>query len=220
MNETMEKNLFVASVDPVIFSLIDQDLFVLLIRRKSETFDNLLALPGGILEQPDVNLENATVRVLEEKTGVKANYMEQIYTRIGHDPRGPTISVAYMALVHKQEVKDKSFWVNVKDIDHLQLAFDHKEVVKKGFKRLTDKVNYSTLPIYFLEQPFTLPKLQKIYEVLLNEKLSKSSFRAKIEETGILDDIGSKIKEGPYRPASLYKIKDNTIVNFSKNMIR
>jgi 8-oxo-dGTP diphosphatase len=220
MNENIQQNLFVASVDPVIFSLMDEDLFVLLVRRKSETFDNFLSLPGGTLNHEDQNLENGIIRVLDEKTGVNANYMEQIYTRVGHDPRGPTISVAYMALVHKQDVKDKAFWVNVKDIEHISLAFDHKEVIEKGIKRLTDKVNYSTLPIHFLEQPFTLPKLQKIYETLLNEKLSKSSFRAKIEETGILEDIGQKVKEGPYRPASLYKLKENKVFNFSKNMIR
>ena len=216
----MMNYVFPVSVDPVIFSIVDNDLQVLLIKRKGDTFNNLWALPGGLMHENDSSLENAINRVLSNKTGAQTSYVEQLCTRTGHDPRGPTISIAYIALVDKQKVLSNAVWTSVKDIENMELAFDHKQVIKQAVNRLTNKVNYSTLPMHFLPQPFTLPKLQQVYEVLLGEKLDKSTFRKKIEETGVIHETGEQIKEGAYRPAKLYHLLDNEVFNFDSNIVR
>lgn len=214
------QNLFPVSVDPVIFSIIDDTLHVLLKKRVSDTFNNMLALPGGLVEKTDTSLEAAIERVLANKTGAKVNYMEQLYTRTGHDPRGPTMAIAYIALVAQQEVINGAVWTPVGELSKHELAFDHKEVIANALKRLTNKVNYSTIPMHLLPQPFTLPKLQQVYEVLLGEKLDKSTFRKKIAETGVLEETGNEFKGGAFRPAKLYRLAKSDVYNFASNIVR
>ena len=102
----------------------------------------------------------------------------------------------------------------------MKLAFDHNAVVNMALERLTNKVNYSTLPMHFLPQPFTLPKLQQVYEILLGEKLDKSTFRKKIEETGVIGETGEQVKEGAFRPAKLYRLVNDGVFNFDSNIVR
>lgn len=219
-NANLEKNLFPVSVDPVIFSIINKELHVLLITRKSDTYDGYPALPGGLMHKEDKTLENAVIRVLAVKTGAKVNHMEQLMSRTGHDPRGATLSVAYIALVDQQKVQSNAFWMPVRDNNKIKLAFDHNEVVDEAVKRLTSKVNYSTLPMHFLPQPFTLPKLQEVYEILLDEKLNKSTFRRKIAEINAIVETGEQVKEGPFRPSQLYRLAKDGVFNFDSNIVR
>lgn len=219
-NTVMSNNLFPVSVDPVIFAIVNNELHVLLMKRKSSTYDNFFGLPGGLMHKEDKSIEHAVSRVLALKTGAKVNYMEQLDSRTGHDPRGATISIAYIALVDEQKVSDNAVWKPVKEALKMKLAFDHNAVIEKAYQRLANKVNYSTLPMHFLPQPFTLPRLQRVYEILLGEKLDKSTFLKKIKETKAVVETGEKIKEGPYRPAELYRLAKSEVTNFDSNILR
>jgi hypothetical protein len=225
-NPNLEKNMFVASVDPVIFSIINNELHILLIKRtsndpkKPDIFEGYWAFPGGLMEHGDSSMEAAVSRVLANKTGAKVNYMEQLNSRKNHDPRGATISISYIALVDEQKVKENAVWMPLSEVRKTVLAFDHNGVVDVAIERLTSKVNYSTLPMHFLPQPFTLPKLQKVYEILLGEELDKSTFREKIKETNAIYKTGEKIKEGPHRPSDLYRLVNDKVHNFDSNIIR
>ena len=88
------------TVDVVIFTLRQQNLQVLLIRRKHPPFADYWAIPGGFM-QMDESLESAALRELEEETGVHDVYIEQLYTfgNPDRDPRTRVITVAYFALV-------------------------------------------------------------------------------------------------------------------------
>ncbi len=217
-----KQELFHVSVDPVIFSISSGDLKVLVYEREAnnETFGGFLALPGGLIKVSDETLESAVSRVLHQKTGVKINYQEQLLSRSGHDPRGPTLSIAYMALTDDMVSDPKTRWLTQDEVLNSTFAFDHKEVIEKGFERLSNKVNYSMLPIHFLPQPFTLPKLQAVYETILGEKLNKSTFREKMESSGMIKDTGEKIKEGAYRPSSLYCLNHPELHVFQSNIKR
>ncbi|VAW74252.1 Nudix-related transcriptional regulator NrtR [hydrothermal vent metagenome] len=91
-----------ASVDLCIFSIIDDSLKVLLIKRGDYPFKARWALPGGFVDtQQDKSLEATAIRKLKEKTGVKTPYVEQVET-IGtgqRDPRGWSMTVLYFALL-------------------------------------------------------------------------------------------------------------------------
>lgn len=215
-------NPIYCSIDPVVFSLIDNKLHVLLYKRPNEPHKDSWALPGGLIRpDEDMSLEDAISRVLKLKTGAEANYSEQLCSVGGYrDVRGWTLSVAYIALVSKQELNNVSQWIPVSELANIQLAFDHDSIIQQGIKRLTDKVNYSTLPIHLLGDNFTLPQLQSVYENLLGEKLDKSTFRKKIEETGLLKETGQMLREGAYRPAKIYSINKKEIYHFGKNMIK
>src|SRR5689334_8085891 len=82
------------TVDIVVFTIQDDDLKVLLIKRGIEPFKGAWALPGGFVGE-DESLEAAAKRELFEETHVENVYLEQLYTfgEPGRDPRGRVISV-------------------------------------------------------------------------------------------------------------------------------
>jgi 8-oxo-dGTP diphosphatase len=215
----------VISIDPVVFSLIENKLHILLLKRgeKKEPYAGTWMLPGGVIEKNiDSSLEDGVSRVLKLKTGVDINYIEQLISIGGEiDPRGWTVSISYIALVSEQKPGVEAKWVSIEDLGDYYLGFNHHHtIIEKAIKRLTSKVNYSTLPIHLLKENFTLPQLQKVYEVLLGEKLDKSTFRKKIEETGLLKETGELLTGGAFRPAKFYSVNKQEIVNFGKNIIR
>jgi 8-oxo-dGTP diphosphatase len=118
---------------------------VLLIRRKSDPFAGSWALPGGFVDENE-RLADAARRELVEETGVTAADLEQLYTAgdPGRDPRGWTVSVAYLAQVDPTAVKpvaaDDAEEVGWWPLDELPpLAFDHAMLLGRARARLTDR---------------------------------------------------------------------------------
>lgn len=62
------------------------------------------------------------------------------------------------------------------------LAFDHAQIVLEGLMRLRNKLEYSDIAFNLLPEEFTLPDLQRVYEIILGKELYKKNFRTKIEE--------------------------------------
>src|SRR5690606_4713991 len=92
------------TVDCVVFGLDEDDLKVLLVQRGGEPFKGSWALPGGFVDMHETTDQGA-LRELEEETGVRDVYLEQLYTfsRVDRDPRERVVSVAYYALVKLNE---------------------------------------------------------------------------------------------------------------------
>jgi 8-oxo-dGTP diphosphatase len=86
------------TVDCILFGFDDGELKVLLIQRASDPFKGLWAFPGGFLDMEDPTIEFAAKRELEEETGLKNVFMEQLYTfgDEGRDPRGRTFRLPIM----------------------------------------------------------------------------------------------------------------------------
>jgi 8-oxo-dGTP diphosphatase len=108
---------------------------VLLVRRKNEPFAGVWALPGGFIGM-DETLEESARRELREETGVTATDLVQLgaYGDPGRDPRGRTITVAYLARVDRRQVKpvadDDAAEVGWFALDALPaLAFDHDRIL-------------------------------------------------------------------------------------------
>jgi ADP-ribose pyrophosphatase YjhB (NUDIX family) len=208
----------IVSVDLVIFALAETGLEVLLMRRGAEPFRGGWALPGGWIHvDGDFDLEAAARRVLFDKTGVETLYLEQLQTfgNRARDPRGWSVSVAYVALIAADAVSLRQ-GANATDVAWspvasesvaTRLAFDHDDILRSGLMRLRSKVEYSTLPAHLLPAAFTLTELQSVYERILGRRLDKSAFRKRIAEADFMEPIPGEMRRASNRPAQLYRLK-------------
>jgi 8-oxo-dGTP diphosphatase len=201
------------TVDVVIFTLQERELHVLLVKRKHWPFEGRWALPGGFVNM-DESLEQAARRELEEETGVRDIYVEQLYT-FGdpkRDPRTRVISVAYIALVRADlqtlRVSDESTEVRWFPVGGLPgpLAFDHNEILATALDRLRSKLEYTTLAFQLLPEYFSILELKDIYSRIWGESIDKGNFYRKIKEAGVLEET-NLIREGRGRPTRLWRFK-------------
>lgn len=210
------------SVDMCIFTVKDDQLQVLLTKRGQFPKKNQWALPGGFIDQErDNTIDDTAFRKLAEKTGVATPYLEQVGTIGGskRDPRGWSLTVLYFALISHKGVElapDASStevcWVPFNIAISRKLAFDHHELLKLSQERLRSKVLYTSLPVHLLPKKFTLPLLQKTYEIILNTPLQKKSFRKRFLDAGILKETNEK-ESGVSRPAILYQLNDGNQIH-------
>jgi 8-oxo-dGTP diphosphatase len=202
----------IATVDAVILTLQEQRLQVLLHRRPQAPFATAWALPGGFIrETEDADTEAAIGRVLREKAGASGFWVEQLATFSGpvRDPRGWSISVAYIALAPRDRLPVEQETVRLFDVGALPpLAFDHARIVEAGLARLRGKGAYSTLPATLLGDVFTLKDLQDAYEVVLGQTLDASSFRRKVGELRLIEEVpgAERRPAGGGRPSKLFRL--------------
>jgi 8-oxo-dGTP diphosphatase len=220
----MEHRQAISTVDVVLLTLVQKKLHVVLIKRDKEPYAGKYALPGGYVHpESDADSRAAARRVLEHKTGIKAPYLEQLYTFSGpdRDPRGWSFSVTYYALVAEEVLTaSSSEHVMLVPVDKVpELAFDHSEIVEFALKRVQDKSSYSALPCYLLPKEFTLSELQATYEQIMGTTLNKASFRRKLDDLDFLEDLPGKFRGGKQRPAQLYRLrKEKRLTIFDRTM--
>ena len=112
----------------------EENAKVLLIQRGDEPYKGCWAFPGGFMNM-DETTEQCAIRELEEETGLKVNEVHQIgaYSKVDRDPRGRTITVAYLTIIEKpvsvvgQDDAAKAEWWPISALP--QLAFDHDEIM-------------------------------------------------------------------------------------------
>src|ERR671916_1310495 len=129
------------TADPVVFTLLDGALDVLLARRLEEPQRGMFALPGGFVGTDEAP-EQTAERKLREKTGVGSVHLEQLrtYADPARDPRGWLPSIAYMALVAPEALPSEgpagreASWHAVDALP--PLALDHARIVDDALWRL------------------------------------------------------------------------------------
>ena len=73
------------------------------------------------------------------------------------------------------------------------------------------KIEYTNVAQYILPKKFTLSELQKVYEIVLNQRIDVRNFRKKIDKLGLVKETGEKEIGVKYRPAKLYKFIENKL---------
>ena len=146
MGKTKKREWPAVTVDVVVAAPLEGRPKVLLVQRKKPPFAGYWAIPGGFVE-PDEPLEAAARRELREETGAEPARLEQLYTfgDPGRDPRGWTISVAYLACLDEEEARtwrpeagsDASAvgWFDLGEVP--ALAFDHADILARA-RRVLD----------------------------------------------------------------------------------
>src|SRR5215831_775399 len=204
------------AVDCVIFGLDleTKDLKVMLIERDLEPFAGMWAIPGGFV-RPGETLMAAATRELEEETGIKDVFLEQLFTfgDPGRDPRGWVISVAYYALVSPERHTiaartdaRQAAWFTVRRLP--RLAFDHARIVQAALDRLRGKLSYAPIGFELLPRKFTVRQLQNLYEIVMGRKLDNRNFRKKIFSMDLLQELDEMQQGVPHRAARLYRFDE------------
>lgn len=195
------------TVDTLIFTVDksgeDYHLQILLALREDHPFLHKWAIPGGFVGMKE-SVEQAAVRELEEETGLRDIYLEQLYTwgDVERDPRTRIISVSYIALIPREmllcmaeEGKENAAWYSVSiqgghlrlwnengELAEEDLAFDHAGMIRLALERMKNKVFYTDIAFKLLPEKFTLTELQRLYEAILDDKLHGPNFRRDMQK--------------------------------------
>lgn len=200
------------TVDVVLLTLVEGVLSVVLLQRERAPYAGVWALPGGYIHaQEDADAQASAARVLRSKVGIEGTYLEQLATFSGpaRDPRGWSVAISYCALIPQQQLPAHRSDLKIVPVGAVgQLPFDHGQILQAALARVRSKSQYSSLPVYFLGEGFSLPQLQQVYESILGEPVNKVSFRRKMDELGMLEPVpGAMQAGGAHRPAQLYRVR-------------
>ncbi|WP_156455094.1 NUDIX domain-containing protein [Janthinobacterium sp. B9-8] len=215
------------TVDSVLFTVENEQLLVLLVKRAQAPFIGYWGLPGGFIDTiQDQNTDATARRKLQAKTGLNPGYLEQLQVISGpaRDPRGFSVTLAYFALVAYQAVSpqitsvESASWVNYKELPSLELAFDHLHIIEAARLRLQQKTLYSMTPVFCLPTQFTIAQLKSVIETIIEKPVQRKSLMRRVEASNIFDISEEKTPSGG-RMAQLYRLKPGAdYVNFERNL--
>lgn len=216
----MEIPLLVLEVDVVTFAIRDGRLHVLLVKRTQPPFSGAWALPGARLS-PAERLADAARRALVERTGLDIAYLEQLFTfddpspARPRDPRGPTISVAYFALLPMNASTDPRAGRGVEQAAWWladttpRLAFDHRHILDVARERVAAKVDYAPIAFSVLREEFTMRELRQVHEALTGRPVTyENNFWRLMANRWGLEATGRR-QVGQGRPAALFRLPES-----------
>lgn len=220
------------SIDCVVFGFDKKELKVLVLKMKSK---NLWALPGGYIKKEE-HLIDAASRILKDRTGADNIYLQQFrvfgdLNRSEHFFEGfpdglwhkqRFISIGFYALVDYSivnlildETSDNCEWKSIEDLPELMM--DHRSILDKALLRLRKELNHKPIGLNLLPEKFTMPEIQKLYEIILNKKLNRGNFYRKMLRYDILEKLNESRKGGAHKAPDLYKFDiekyQNALVN-------
>lgn len=209
------------SIDCVVFGFHEGMLKVLLLKTKGQT---LWGLPGGYMGKEEEMLVAAN-RILNERTGVHDIYLQQfeVFARVDRNKaffesypdtlwnKQRFISVGFYALVDHSDVTptpdEFSSVCEWKDIANLpDMMMDHSQIFEGALLALRKELNYHPIGHKLLPEDFTIPELQRLYEIILGKKLNRGSFYRKIMSYDILDKMDEPRRSGgAHKAPHLYR---------------
>ncbi len=182
------------TVDAVVFSYENKQLYVLLIERAFEPFKGYWAFPGGFVN-PDETAEQACIRELKEETSLTPRYLEQfqVSSTPERDPRQRVVTVPFVVIPETKEALAaddalQAKWFNIADMP--KLAFDHERIFCSALDTLKRTLYFKPIAFKLLPPVFTLSELQRLYELILNHKFDRRNFLRKLNSAGVLDFMG------------------------------
>ena len=225
INKYKNHDRLLLAVDCIIFGFDGKQMKALLIKRGFEPEKGKWSLMGGFVSK-DENVDSAATRILEQLTGLKNIYMEQLFCfgNTDRDSAGRVVSVAYFALINIIEYSEQlsanheAHWF---PLDKLPaLIFDHKRMVQEAKERLQQKVANHPVGFELLPVKFTLPQLQNLYESIYEAQLDKRNFTRKILALNVLKKLNEKEKESSRKGAFYFVFDKNKYRKLQRSKVK
>ena len=126
--------------------IYDDDFNFILIKRKNDPYKDYWALPGGFVEYGE-SVEDAAVREAKEETNIDVELIDlvNVYSKPDRDPRGHTITVAYIAkgdFTHKR-ADDDACDIGIfsqEKLNDINIAFDHTKIINDCLKKAKNRI--------------------------------------------------------------------------------
>jgi 8-oxo-dGTP diphosphatase len=229
----LNQNIPQLSIDCVIFGFHNQELKVLLSKLPATHF---WALQGGYIKQNE-DIDHAARRILEERTGLNGIFLQQFHAfgkanrssldflKAAFNSISETVqiesvpfltqrfvSIGYYSLVDFEKVVPRAGityerieWFDIQKLPNLGL--DHAEIIEKALETLRHSLDYALIGFNLMPETFTMNELQKLYETILGESMSRNNFQRKILEMNVLERLEKKFTGGAHKAPYLYKFK-------------
>ncbi|TQI70303.1 ADP-ribose pyrophosphatase YjhB (NUDIX family) [Gramella sp. Hel_I_59] len=216
----VREKMYVAT-DCIIFGFHEGKLKLLVFERQVEPLKGSWSLVGSFVRL-DEDLEVAGQRVLEEATGLKEVFMQQLktYGKQDRDPGYRCISVAQYALIRVEDYIDKlekhygAHWFEIDDLP--ELVLDHDQMVQDALEQLRHNARHRPIGFELLPEKFTIPQLQNLYEAIYQKPLDARNFRKKVLSLNVLEKLEEKDKSGSKRGAFLHKFNKENYLQLLK----
>ncbi|MFJ2081282.1 NUDIX hydrolase [Micromonospora chokoriensis] len=205
-----------ATADRVVLSVRDVRLHVLLVRRGTQPYRGMLALPGGFV-RPGESLAETARREFAEETGIEDADLPlrqlRTYSDPLRDPRGVVHSTAFLAISAAQPEPlggsdaASADWVEIEPTLRTRLAFDHDIMLDDAVAEVRSLVEYTPLALSFCPDLFTLTDLRRVYEAVWNVELDAGSFNKKLTDPrrGLIEPTSLTRQGDNGRPSKLYR---------------
>lgn len=205
------------AVDVALLTVQRGRLRLLLVRPEAPDLAMAWALPGRRVRD-DEDLDDTAHRALAELARLAAPeaHLEQLrtYGDVRRDPGGRVVSVAYLALTPTAADPPSGTGARWWDVEHVtaadgpELAYDHARIVPDALERARAELEYTALATAFVDEPFTLAELRRVYEAVWGVPLDPANFRRKVLSVrGFVVPTPDLARPGPDggRPARRYR---------------
>ena len=215
LKNSLYKNIGI-HVITTLFTVEKGDVKVLLIKRCNNPFNGYWALPSGALYNNELLVDGAK-RELKEKTGLENIEFEMcgVFDKLDRSNLQRMIGISFIGVIDSKKVSLLKNTLKTSNAEYFsinnipQLTYDHNEIISYSLNVLKDKITKTSILKKLFPDVFTLPELQKVYEIVLEEKFDRRNFRKKlINEKVIIDTNKYEVFEGK-KPAKLYKFNKN-----------
>lgn len=198
------------SLDVALLTVLEGQLAAALVRaegRGATRARERWTLPWepGVVDEP---LPEAAERLARDVMGTSPQYLEQVGA-FGDGRRHPgpaPLSVAFVGLVPAGMVLPADSGAEFFPVGDLPpIAPRQRAMIDGAVAHVQQRVGSAPVAFRLLPTTFTLSELQELYELLLDRRLHKASFRRSLQGARIVEATDEWRSEGRGRPAQLFR---------------
>ena len=195
------------AVDVVLLTPLDRHLAILLQRAPEGALERW-AMPWSLARGSEVTLDDVALRVARSALPVAPLWLEQVgaFADGRRHPSDVDLSVAFVGAVPVGTLSSAggdATWFPVAELP--PLAPRQRAIVATALTVVRERVDYTPVAFRMLPSTFTLSDLQRIYEILLGQKLHKASFRRALQSAALVEGTDEWRSDGRGRPAQLFR---------------